>query len=239
MVHFAMRERESVMESAPTYDEQLLNDVLLLSLWAEAQKAMGSDTETVGDRFKLMKLAFFAAYDLYTTKVKALSLTFFRWRRGPMSKEIYAAWEHLTELGFMAEDEEFGVTERGMELAAGFSDEVLALEPNEPICSAFRLTAESWGPLTTDEIKARIYDVYCLTTQSTRRRPIRSIAMGERFTEPLDESQADTLIVVPPAWQETLELALNKRASVDLRAGIEDMYRGRVCSGWNPFAAAV
>jgi hypothetical protein len=58
------------------YDSERLSDnAVLLALWARVQESNGA--ETVGDRLKLMKLAFLAAYRLYQDRVKALNLQVF------------------------------------------------------------------------------------------------------------------------------------------------------------------
>jgi hypothetical protein len=119
--------------------------VLLLNLWAEGRRVMGTDMETAGGRFMFVKLAFSAAFDPYITKVRALDRTFFRERCGPVSKAICAAWDALAWLGVMAEDGGFGVTARSTELAMGTSNGVLEFGPNEPIRSIFWRMTERWA----------------------------------------------------------------------------------------------
>ena len=62
------------MRRERTDSERLTDNAVLLSLWALAQTHLGGDA--VGDRLKLMKLAFLTVYPLYWDKIKALNLGF-------------------------------------------------------------------------------------------------------------------------------------------------------------------
>src|SRR5437763_296743 len=106
------------MRHERTEDERLADNALLLTLWAEAQKR--GPRETAGDRLKLMKLAFLAAYPLHLDGVKALNLAFYRYTHGPMASQVYDVWDDLIASRLLLEEEEFTVTAEGLRLAERF-----------------------------------------------------------------------------------------------------------------------
>ena len=90
-----------------TQPQRWADAAILLALWTKAAK---KPLEDAGDRLRLMKLAFLAAHDLHEQRFRALGLTFYRWKWGPLSNEVYEAWEMLTDAGLMEEEERFLIT---------------------------------------------------------------------------------------------------------------------------------
>src|SRR5690348_7974218 len=70
--------------------ERVADNAVLLSAWALAQQKAG--TEALGDRLKLMKLAFLTAYPLYWDRIKALNLRFYRYTYGPYTEQVTDNW---------------------------------------------------------------------------------------------------------------------------------------------------
>jgi hypothetical protein len=209
--------------------ERLADNAVLLSLWAQAQQRAGG--EFAGDRIKLMKLAFVAAYPLFWDRVKALNLRFYRWYKGPMANQVYDTWGQLAERGFLIDEEVCIVTEEGLRLAESFTEEVLKLEQNAEIFRTVHSVVEEYAPLETPDILERVYNQrwYTLTSPG-RKQPIRSIPHGREFTGILEEDEADSILVMPPGWQMTLDLAFHPDALRNLQRGIEDFQAGRVLS---------
>jgi uncharacterized protein YwgA len=210
------------------YDyERLSDNAMLLSLWAQAQKYTG--TETVGDRLKLMKLAFLAAYRLYLDRVKAFNLRFYRYTHGPYTGQVSDNWADLGAFGLLVEDELFNVTEEGMRLAEHFTQEVLGLEENKPIRHVLDSVIEEFAGLDTNHLLDKVYAMRCYTLDSPgRARSIKAIPQGRVFTNILEEEEAEEILVIPPGWQITLELTFHPDALRNLQRGIEDAHAGRL-----------
>lgn len=217
--------------------ERLTDNAILMCLWARSQNCAGS--AFLGDRIKLMKLAFFTAYDLYVQQIKALNLEFYRWDLGPMAREVYSSWDNLRARGLMAEDELWFVTEEGIRFASSFANEVLSLTPNEPILRAIDDVVGRYAAMSTEEIKDAVYKMYCYTLDSPlRKHEVKSIARGKVFTRSYDEDEVETSLFIPPGWQITLELAFHSQAVSDFRRGVEDAHEGRIY-GWEALGAEV
>jgi len=221
-----------------TYDERVTDDAVLLVLWARAQERCGE--EAAGDRLKLMKLAFVAAYRLHTARVKALNLRFYRWRKGPMSNQVSASWTDLVTSRHMIEDEEFVVTEQGVRLADQFRSEVLELPENRYIASVLDEVGDKFGCLPTDEVLGKVYEMRCYTVGSPGiQHRIGSIKQGTDIIDLLEAPQAEQVLQVPAGWEMTLDLAFDPDAMWSLNQGVADFHEGRVLTHaqmWAPEA---
>jgi hypothetical protein len=210
-----------------TDEERLIDDALLLCLWARAQERAKSDS--VGDRLKLMKLAFLPAYQFFRERTRALSLKFFRYTHGPYSKEVSEVWDDLEASDLMVEVELFTVTASGRTLADDFYREVLALPENEPIRAVFDEVVNGYATFETSALLAAIYRLPCYTLQHPdMARPIGKIRRREDFTRPLRTDEAERTLSVPLEWRSTLELVFHPEAQSNLRRGVKDARSGRL-----------
>lgn len=217
--------------------ERLSDNAVLLHLWAASQELSGG--EEAGDRLKLMKLAFLAAYPLFRENIKALNLCFYRYKKGPYSVQVSHTWGDLGESRLLGEDEVFFVTEEGMKFSECFRKEVLELEENERVLQVLSDVADRFAAVGTDEIMKDVYEMRCYTLDSpTTRQKVRSVPHYTDFTDLLEEDKAAETLYVPPGWQVTLELTFHPEALRNLQRGIEDTYEERVY-GWDALGSEV
>jgi len=195
--------------------------------------------EAVGDRLKMMKLAFLAAYPLYWDRIKALNLRFYRYTWGPYTEQVSDSWDDLCARHLLGEEEMFYVTEEGERLARSFRDEVLGLSENQDIRRWLEDVVEAHAALDTQSLLSKVYDMYCYTLESPgRKHRIKSISQRQQFTAILEAEDADESLVIPPGWQITLELALDPDALRNLQRGIDDAGADRLY-GWDALGADV
>ena len=182
---------------------------LLLTLWTRSARRPREDA---GDRLRLMKLAFLAAYDLNEQRFRALDLTFYRWTWGPRSDEVCDVWETLVASGLMDEEERFLVTGDGEELADTFQREVLCDEPNERVRRTIDRIAQTWaGRMATKPILDHVNRLRVPPGaagdglySSDRRVTVKATPRGRPLIEPLTELDASGSLTVSNAWIETL-----------------------------------
>lgn len=217
--------------------ERVTDNAVLLTLWAMAQEQ--NPEHAVGDRLKAMKLAFLTTYELFWDNVKALNLAFYRHTWGPMSNQVYTAWDELQAAGLLREQEEITITETGQRLANEFASEVLSLPVNQPILGSLQSVTREYGPLPRPEVLRRVYAMHCYTLHDIARQElVKTMPIGRDITGLLSEDEADVILTVPPGWEMTLELALHSEALRNLRRGIEDTHSGRL-HGWEALGTDV
>ncbi len=217
--------------------ERLSDNAVLLSLWSMAQERNGH--EAVGDRLKMMKLAFLAAYPLYWDRVKALNLRFYRYTWGPYTEQVSDSWDDLRARHLLGEEELFYVTEEGERLATSFSHEVLGLERNKHIRYKIEDVVEKYGALATQSLLDEVYGMYCYTLGSPgKKHQVKAVQPRQEFTGLLEPGEAGQSLYIPPGWQVTLELAFDPDALHNLQRGVEDTCSGRVY-GWDALGTDV
>ena len=204
------------------YQQQLIDTALLLTLWHRAS----TEEAGAGGRLRMMKLAYLFLRALAERRVSALGVRFYRWRYGPMSNQVYDAWERLCRCGLMEEEEVWSVTDAGAQVAAGFYAEVLSEEVNVDVKRALDHTVQKWrSAWSAQPMMEHIYELCARIDDSGPT--IRDMREGEEFDDPLSRLEADAAITVNNAWIETLALEFNPHSRAMLRAAVEDFRAGR------------
>jgi len=209
-----------------TPDERRTDAVLLLALWTHCAQRPREDS---GDKLRQMKLAFLAAHGLEKQRVRALNLDFYRWTWGPMSNEVYDAWEALERAGLLESEEHFVVSRRGDALAQEFYDDVLRDERNALVRAVFDGLAEEWrNKPNTGPLLDAVYAMEITPIGSDRRLAVRDIRKGAALLQPVDPQQARSTLYVDRGWLETLALILVPGAIGPINAAVADFRAGRV-----------
>ena len=212
-------------------DERRCDAALLLTLWARSVEAPREDA---GDQLWQMKLAFLTALGLSRDEVRALTLNFYRWTWGPLSNEVYEAWDDLEGAGSMCPEERFVFTRRGLELAEAFYAEVVCDERNVIVRETLDRVAAEWRgePRTGDLLRhVSTIEIVPLANGAFAAVPIQAVAAGDPLLEPVPADRAKGGLTVEPGWRETLPLAMNPESRATLDAAIADFREGRISVG--------
>lgn len=212
-------------------DQRRTDAALLLALWTRAVEAPAEDA---GDKLWQMKLAFLVALNLAGARVHGLNLSFYRWTWGPLSNEVYEAWDDLTANQLVQADEHFVFTRTGLDLAQAFYEEVVCDERNVLVREAVDRVVEAWyGRPVTAKVLKHIYDLEIAPCgdETSSRLPIRDIGKGTELIEPVPRSEAAGSIVIEPGWLETLALTFNREARASLEGAIASFRSGHVVAG--------
>jgi hypothetical protein len=209
-----------------TPDERRVDAAILLTLWDQCAQ---QPSEDAGDKLRQMKLAYLAALTLAEARIRALTLSFYRWTWGPMSNEVCEAWNDLERAGLMDGEEHWVVTRNGHSLAQAFYEEVVSDERNVALRSAIDDLAGEWrAQPATGPLLEFIYELPVTAIGEPNRAPIRGIRKGAELLEPVEPKEAGGSVFVNRGWLETLALTLRPGAATPVRLGIADFRAGRV-----------
>jgi len=213
------------MSTVRTPDERRTDAALLLALWARCAQRPREDA---GDKLRQMKLAFLAAHGLETERVRALNLSFYRWTWGPMSNEVYAAWEVLERSRLMESEEHFVLSREGESMAHEFYEDVVRDERNALVRAVLDRVAGEWleKPNTGPLLEA-VYAMELRPVGSDQRLAVRDIRKGEEVLAPVDPGRAQSTLYVDRGWLETLAIELKPGALATLRRAQSDFLEGR------------
>ncbi len=197
----------------------------LLTLWARA--APDGKVPLLGDRLRLMKLAFLFDHALAAKQIDALGLTFTRWKLGPVCNAVFDLWEMLQRGGMVIEEEAFFLTPDGRDLAASWYDEVLSLEENAPTRRVFDDTAARWrNEPSTRAIVAAANEIAGPPANGQPSIPGLESGLGEAVVGPV-LGRPTSRFRVGAAWLETIAIMLNPAAMAGIRAAEDDFRAGR------------
>lgn len=155
-----------------------------------------ADSGAVGDRLKATKLLFMATFESARRRLKGLNYSFYRYAHGPFTKELYATWQELSDLGYLYVPSNprdyITVTEEGKAAASYFLTkmESSATPGIEALKSVFKQVSDTYGSFSTPELLRHIYDMKVVPVGWQEQATIRDIPNGAYFTCILDPKQS-------------------------------------------------
>jgi len=210
------------------YPTEVITDKALLLVLMHLT-ANNNKNILIGDRLKCMKLPFFAANTMFQDREKGFNLRFFRDKRGPLSKDVYSAWNHFLVLGLLTENTQgFEITPKGDALAQVILNNILSNEHNAEFKDILSSVALKYGKLTSKRIMQIVYDMEISLPCTDGRAKIRDIALGEDMIMVLDNDEARSILEVEPAWLETLTIELSPINAQGLTNAFCDFAKGHV-----------
>ncbi len=204
------------------YDAEIVDAALLLTLWQRC----AVDSETLGSRIRLMKLAYLATRRLAEQGVYALNLEFHQWKHGPSSPGVLKAWRRLQYAGHIREEEVWELSDQGTSLANDFYRDVVCKEEYGALRSVIDELSSTWATCSDDRALCD---------------HISGLQGGESCGD-VKVGQAELLspLLKPPVrglplinldseagWVETLALEFSPRDQAGLQRAVEDFRAGR------------
>ena len=219
------------MSAFDRHDQALVDAAAMLVLWHRAAPQFdpeAHDDGTLGDRLRLMKLAFLAACSLSEAKIAGLGLSFYRWTWGPLSNEVYDVWERLERAGILHEEEQWIVTEDGASLSDAFYGDVFHAEVNEQVRRAFDEIADRWrGEPWTSELMKHVYALEVVPVGGDSPVAVSDVPMASPIIQPIAPLAGGDVLDVDSAWLETLALAFSPLDTATLESAEDDFRTAR------------
>lgn len=220
------------MRQSPTHVEKLKNAAMFLCL-AERLSRRG----VIGDGLKVQKCTFLVTLDQFHRNLKGFNLTFFRYRWGPYSKQLWELRDWLRDSGLLEERTrsqtetggDLALTEAGKSLAAELCAEVWSDDQNAEFVRTIENVARDFGNKDTKAVIDHVYEMEVQPLVGAKQR-IKDIANGVDITRVLDPAEAVAEIAIPESWLDTLAIALSRGNSEGIRRSADDLAQGRVRS---------
>lgn len=207
------------------YDQSLIDSMMLLTLWTRAAPEDGAPS--IGDRQRLMKLAFLFSHALSEERIDALGLSFFRWHWGATSDGVFRAWTYLSEAGLISEDEQWTAAEDGVRFADDWYRDVLCAEENAPTRAVLDRVAARWRSCADSApLVDAAYEAVVQPEPAGAALSVREVGQGDPLLTPANGTASSTLDV---DWDfiETLGLMRSGYSQAAIEAAEEDFRAGR------------
>lgn len=200
--------------------ERVTNVLLLLYLVDQAN-AKGK----VEDEFKLQKMVFRAQKKLVEKKLKAFSYNFFRWLKGPFSKNLRIDFITLRDHKFLK------VTRDGIELSSKgkelVEDSKDVFDTNRMFLRYVDQTIERYAKLSPEDIKEEIYSLKVMVPRIRELMTIKEIPLRQLILFKTSDKKARAIFRMPSSWLATFEIMFDEEAVASLERALDDAIEGR------------
>lgn len=186
-------------------------------------------TNTIGnleDELKLQKLVFLAQKKLVERGLKAFSYNFFRWRKGPFSKNLRIDLITLLETKFVRRKlDKIELTEKAKEL---LEDCTKLLNENRYFLKFIDNIVSKYSEYSPEDIKESVYALKVMVPRIRQIMTIKDIAPSQLILFKTSDKKARSIFSISNSWLATLELTFDKEAISSLERAVDDAIEGRV-----------
>jgi len=209
------------MRQTRTNEEHLIDQLLLLRLLS-AMEQQSKRPDRFQEIMSIMKAGFWAAWQMFAAKIKALNMVFFTAKHGPLSRDLYAVRDSLLEAGLIESQsaegyDQYRLTPKGYTILQGCR-ELLEVPANQPIVEIVDNAGEQIAGLTSLEAMAWSHHVQVIPPSAWNlyARPaqpgesgavnLADLPLNKDIVKVLDESEAKSLFTLDEDWYDTLEI---------------------------------
>jgi len=173
----------------------------------------------------IQKILFLSADFYRENKLRVLNQSFYRWDYGPMSEEVYADFNSLSDQGFIQGDvtKDVHITNNGLKLLEASSE---LLEQEKRFIEPLEEVAKNVTRL--DELLKKVYAKKVYIEEMDKTLPIDRVPEGMHILTPIWRDEAKESLILDKGWIETLELMLVPEVDAAIRKSIEDVKKGRI-----------
>jgi hypothetical protein len=190
----------------------------------------------IGDRLKVQKCTFLVTLDEFTKRLKGFDLTFFRYKWGPFSKQLWDVEGRLETAGLLVqrtsgenEVDELLFTEEGGALADDLCAAIDAIAGNRQFTEGYERVVGQFADADTKTLLDFVYDLSVKPIGGSKQR-IKDMPNNLDITQVLDPEDADAEVVIPDGWLDTLAIMLSKGNRDGIQRAADDLAHGRVRS---------
>ncbi len=185
-----------------SFEEQVIDKLLLLYLINKT-----NEYGLMGGQLKLQKLPFLSELEMNSRGIKGFNYCFFRFRYGPMSKELYNDRDILSLSGMITKHPPYALTERGKDILEQ-SEKVL--RKNSMILKYIDNITKKYAATTPWELTEMIYQIdIILAGPLNKKMKIKEFHFCWDIIRGLKEGEYDQKFKISEHSIDSLHLAFN------------------------------
>lgn len=191
--------------------EVMIDEALTLSLLAEIERAQGPPT----DRLRLQKLVFLVTYAWFEKRWKGFNYPYFRYRRGPFTRDMYQTEIDLAETGLIECRSAWSIalTDEGRRLSEALVEHVWHTSENCDFWHEILDTVRQFAALDTASLVRHVYKMEVYPLGWREPCELEFVPIGIDLTRILEDDEAAAAIEMPPEWVDTFSLTLSDQSS--------------------------
>lgn len=203
------------MRAERTIEEVLIDKAVTLALLSRvsAHISDGRNHAAIGDRLKLQKLTFLTEYPMFQKRIKGMNFTYFTYRWGPFTKDLYEVETDFIEAKLMShKGQEFTLTPKGADIGKALFEAMQSDSDNAVICEAIEKTATKYAKWTTEELVHHTHKMKVRPVGWTESVVFDDLPHYLDLTRILDEDESIATVEIDPAHLDQLGYILSKSA---------------------------
>ena len=201
------------MRYARTSEEALTDKAVLLILLSRISGH--NKTASLGDRLKIQNLTFLFCYRLFQQRIKALNYTFFTYRWGPFSKDIYEAEADFEQAGLMQRDgQQYSLTDIGKMWGNSLYDALAADTDNRDIVKVMDSVVAEYADGTTGHLVACTHAMSVVPIGWQEEERLDELPYHLDLTGVLEENESTAIVEIERGLLDSFAMALSRSSSM-------------------------
>lgn len=197
------------MGSERTKEEILKDKAFTLALLAKVQQANHSDI--IGGRLKIQKLAFLVGYKLFQGRLKGLNYTFFTYRWGPFTKDLYETEADFEEADLLERrGHDYSLTERGLSVGLDIYESLWNDEDNHIILEILDSVVDNYATWSTERLIDFTHEVRVRPVGWHEKDILLNLPYHLELTRVLDDEEATAILEFERGLLDSFALLLSK-----------------------------
>lgn len=201
------------MRYTRTLKEALTDKAVLLTLLSRISNHCND--AALGDRLKIQKLTFLFCYRLFQRRIKALNYTFFTYRWGPFTKDLYEAEADFEQAGLMQRDGMwYSLTERGQMWGDSLYGALTNDIDNSDIVQVMDSVIAEYAGVTTGYLLDHTHAMSVVPIGWQEEERLDELPYHLDLTGVLEEEEATAFIEIERGLLDSFAMMLNQSSSL-------------------------
>ncbi len=182
--------------------EILSDTAVTLAFFSEVE--LYNTTPKIGDRLKMQKLCFLLTHEFLKNSWKGLNYTFFRYKHGPFTTDLYQTETDLMESDLLQDKSRiYSLTPTGRRLGQVILHHLLSVGENTEFGKVVIAIAQEYGRLPSATLKDMVYGMKIKPPGWQSEEHIRDIPLYTDLTQMLNEAESKRILKVDNSWIES------------------------------------
>ena len=201
-----------------TSEEALTDKATLLALLARFSSHSGA---SLGDRLNIQELTFSFCYRLFQRRIKALNYTFFTYRWGPFTKDLYEAEADFEQAGLMRRDgQAYSLTEMGQMWGNSLYDAISDDPYNCDIVEVMNAVIAEYANDVMGHVAKRMQAKFVMPIGWREEERLSELPYHLDLTGVLEENKATALLEIERGLLDSFAMMLSKSAGLQASAAL-------------------
>lgn len=192
--------------------ESVSDKAFLLAFLTKVSQHNGS---SLGDRLKIQKLTFLLCYMLFQRRYKALNYTFFTYRWGPFTKDLYEAEADFEQAHLLDRTgRDYALSETGLFWGNSLYESIASDPDNSEIVQQLNDVVQSFASQSTRYLVDHTHQMSVSPVGWQEEEQLDQLPYHLNLTGILDSEEATALLEIDRGWLDSFARMLETESTI-------------------------